>query len=176
MKSSLIPPLAVAMQMIFLCLLVICSAYSWRNELYSGKYTSLSVHFRRQQDGTATNTTLNSTLLEAEGIVKVAQEEARIRNAQLLSSPRRNKYEFRGGLTYIPKDNSTGTGVNDTVADAAALVTEAQATNGSITVSKRQATSYWMAGMTQNGGRHMLPILATRCGEASRIMVLLETE
>ncbi len=111
-----------------------------------------SLHIR--QDGRfSTNVTQNSTVLEAERIVKAAQEEARIRNKYLVEHVRKNKYEFRYGSAPTSKDTTTATGVNETVANAAALLTEYLARNGTtkMTLAERQASSYWMENMLQNG-------------------------
>ena len=74
-----------------------------------------SLHIRRQEGIISTNITQNNTLLEAERILKAAQEEARIRNKYLVEHVRKNKYEFRASPASLEPDNKTGTGVNATV-------------------------------------------------------------
>ncbi|KAL2060471.1 hypothetical protein VTL71DRAFT_9502 [Oculimacula yallundae] len=112
------------------------------------------LHIRRSL-GSRSNGTLNSTLFEAERLVELAQEEARIRNEYLVQHVRKNKYEIKDftASPMVSADLITGTGVNDTVARADALVTEYLAKNESRggTLLERQATSYWMENMVQNG-------------------------
>lgn len=129
---------------------------------------AINLKLRRQSSIFGNGTTIgsNSTIQDALDLVAAAQAESRARNKRLLSNPRTNKHTFHvvpptpGGPTSDP-DPRTGTGVNETVSDAAALVAEALATNGSIISSRRlhgpaahqsrQTSSYWMAQMTQNG-------------------------
>ncbi|KAK6535009.1 hypothetical protein TWF281_006307 [Arthrobotrys megalospora] len=109
-----------------------------------------------RQLGPSTNFT-NSTneLSEAELLVLRAQEEAGIRNKFIKKNVRRNKYEFpefnRGSI----EDDPLATGVNETIAEAAATVAEQIASNSSSTseniLEERQASTWWMEQMTQNG-------------------------
>ncbi|KAH8885881.1 pectin lyase-like protein [Thozetella sp. PMI_491] len=107
----------------------------------------------------ARNVTGNTTLAEAERIVLLAQEEARQRNERLVNNVRKNKYEFREALPAPPSPgDDSATGVNNTVATAAALVAEAQMMNETVSglLDARQAASYWMADMVQNGRSPMV--------------------
>lgn len=96
------------------------------------------------------NSSANWTLTEPERIVLLAQEEAQDRNARLLENPRRNLYDFHYGVTDLVKDPETGTGNNETIAIAAATVSESLAGNSTAGLSRR-AGPYWMENMVQNG-------------------------
>ncbi|KAF3932861.1 hypothetical protein ABW19_dt0210235 [Dactylella cylindrospora] len=115
-----------------------------------------------RQIGTVTNSTSNNSsnaLSDAEALVKAAQEEARKRNALLVENIRCNVYEIRSGAPpeIIVGSDPTGTGVNGTVAEAAAIVTESISLNSTANetsadpLEARQATTWWMEQMTQNG-------------------------
>ncbi|EEY19831.1 glucan 1,3-beta-glucosidase [Verticillium alfalfae VaMs.102] len=119
----------------------------------------------RQLRNSTTNA--NATISEAEQIVLAAQAEAR--GAQRPGScPMcgRNRYEFhsptpsKGLLSSSGDDNATG--VNETVAEAAAVLTEVMIQNGTLSVDDesaasdgplqaRQSGTWWLEGMTQNG-------------------------
>ncbi len=122
----------------------------------SEAFAPVVLHLRRQETTLRSNgTASNSTLQNAVNIVTAAQEECRAQNARLLANPRTNNHAFRVDSPDQGKDPVTGTAVNKTVADAAALVAEAVAKNGSLSARSvrfsRQASSYWMPQMTQNG-------------------------
>ncbi|KAH8895965.1 pectin lyase-like protein [Thozetella sp. PMI_491] len=125
---------------------------------------------RSRQSGNSTIASGNGTLSDAEQIVLAAQAEAAERNARLVAQPRRNRYEFRSPAAFrgAGADSSTGTGVNETVATAAVLLTETMAHNGFLIVRQtsnsgrqaeehapvltaRQQSTWWLEGMTQNG-------------------------
>lgn len=102
--------------------------------------------------------------------MRAAQAEAGARNAWLVAHARKNRYEFRGAAAPATVDNSTGTGVNETVAAAAALLTDALAKNGSLAVVRRSSSSdddagldarqgagWWMEAMVQNGAMPFAP-------------------
>jgi hypothetical protein len=117
-----------------------------------------TLHLRRQEGGgilsNGTAAGDNSTLARAADVVAAAQEESRARNARLLGAPRTNKNAFQVVAPSRAVDPDTGTAVDTTVAQAAAVVAEAMAQNGSIAargLGARQASSWWMAQMTQNG-------------------------
>ncbi|KAG7117994.1 Glucan 1 like protein [Verticillium longisporum] len=111
-------------------------------------------------------TTANATISEAEQIVLAAQAEAAERNARLVANVRRNRYEFHAptpskGL-LSPSGDDSATGVNETVAEAAAVLTEVMIQNGTLSVDDasaasegplqaRQSGTWWLEGMTQNG-------------------------
>ncbi|KAG4440073.1 hypothetical protein IFR05_004466 [Cadophora sp. M221] len=86
-------------------------------------------------------------------MVIAAQEEARTRNKKLVDHPRRNKNQFRNFAQPLAGDARTGTGHNATISRAAALVTDSLASSetASFAISERQAGSYWMAAMDQDG-------------------------
>ncbi|KAJ3493593.1 hypothetical protein NLG97_g4634 [Lecanicillium saksenae] len=120
------------------------------------------LHPRQDQEGfTASNVTSpgNDTLAAARELVKTSQTEARERNNRLLSNPRQNDYRLRFDTVRMPvelHENGTvalstydGTGVNGTVGAALALVTEADAKNGTMStlLPKRQAGKFWMESM-----------------------------
>lgn len=85
---------------------------------------ALRLHLRQHEGSLllSNQTTANSTIQKAVDIVTAAQEESRARNARLLASPRTNNYAFRVDAPSLGSDPTTGTAVNKTVADAAALV------------------------------------------------------
>jgi hypothetical protein len=137
-----------------------------------------SVLARREDGGGLTgvdNTTYtsdDSTLAEALELVKAAQLEQKQRNARLLANPRRNKIAFMSSgarTSLVDEDGTTagrsgdGTGVNATVAAAAALVAEASAKNSTIELVGRggsqlgKRSSYWMENMVQNGASPFAP-------------------
>ncbi|KAH9223997.1 pectate lyase superfamily protein-domain-containing protein [Leptodontidium sp. 2 PMI_412] len=93
---------------------------------------------------------------EAERIVREAQEESRARNTYLVNHVRKNKYElkdFSVSKADSAPDPLTATGVNDTVANAAAVVTKFLSLNDTMdrNVVPRQSSTYWMENMVQNG-------------------------
>lgn len=101
-------------------------------------------------------TASNGTMGEAERIVREAQEESRARNTYLVNHVRKNKYElkdFSVSKADSAPDPLTATGVNDTVANAAAVVTEFLSLNDTVdrNVVPRQSSTYWMENMVQNG-------------------------
>lgn len=118
-------------------------------------------HLPRGLEANSTNsnsTNSNSTLLAAEQLIKVAQEEARVRNAYLIAHPRLNTYKFRDFGVVRPIDDTTGTGNNASVAIAAVIVTDSLVSNGTLglkatgsNLEKRQTAGWWMEGMIQNG-------------------------
>jgi hypothetical protein len=119
----------------------------------------------------ARNVTANGTLAEAERIVLLAQDEARKRNDYLIHNVRKNKYEFReqAPARLLPGDENA-TGVNATIAKAAALVAEFRMMNESSVglVETRQASGYWMAEMVQNGRSPLVLDVAYKVSFLSR--------
>ncbi|KAF3940924.1 hypothetical protein ABW19_dt0203523 [Dactylella cylindrospora] len=128
----------------------------WHHYLPEPAQTTEPPTLSYRQLGPVTNFT-NSTnsLSDTELLVKAAQEEASARNAILVENVRRNNYEFRSFGQPPPEDDPLATGVNETVADAAAVVAEMISSNMSTVfdenLEKRQSTTWWMEQMTQNG-------------------------
>lgn len=130
---------------------------SWGDVLSPASHPDIDSWKARRQIASISsiNGTSNSTLSATERIVKEAQEEARIRNKFLVEHPRKNNYAFRNFPIANNKDNATGTGVNKSVSDAAALITDYLSRNGSVkpTLAERQTSSYWMENINQNYGK-----------------------
>lgn len=123
----------------------------------------------RQLLGNST-TIANATLGEAQRIVLAAQSEAAKRNARLVANVRRNQYEFRSPRQSkgpaSPAGDDTATGVDETVAAAAVIVTEALTRNGTFgadgaksdsPLEARQSGSWWLEAMVQNGESPFAP-------------------
>ncbi|KAJ6785862.1 hypothetical protein PWT90_10961 [Aphanocladium album] len=159
------------MRSIFCALLILLTGASalQHDRLFNHPAIGIS---RRDGIG-STNLTLkaNSSLAESLELVEAAQAEARSRNARLLGSPRRNKYELRsasaslsGPASYL-KENGTvqystydGTGVNGTVSAALSLVAEAFGANMTAPSNRLEKRGgYWMEQMVQNGASPFAP-------------------
>lgn len=84
----------------------------------------LGHHWKRQANSTLLHG--NSTLTEAELIFKAAQEEAAKRNKYIVEHVRRNRYSFGNslGAPNSSTADSPATGINQTVAAAAAIAAE----------------------------------------------------
>lgn len=122
---------------------------------------ALGHRWKRQANSTGLHDN-NSTLTEAELIVKAAQEEARKRNKYIMEHVRRNRYSFGNqapdlALVLPETGDSLASGFNQTVTDAAAILAEhiaaaeLEGNNSTVPLEKRQTSSYWMANMVQNG-------------------------
>jgi hypothetical protein len=128
--------------------------HHWKDEVMPASPPNIAAPHLNQRDGSNQSiASTNSTLTKLQNIVQAAQEEAAIRNKNLVANPRKNIYQLRDFAIPRPNDTTTGTGVNQNVANAAAFVTEYLSNNGSVkpTLVERQTSSYWMENMIQNG-------------------------
>ncbi|KAL2018129.1 hypothetical protein VTK56DRAFT_1259 [Thermocarpiscus australiensis] len=165
---------AVACFFVLLLFFQACLALEWH--LLVQETCAAPLLIRRGKGGLAslnstTGTSGNTTLAEALELIRAAQLEDKERNARLLANPRRNNLSFKtgGARTSQVQTNGTttarsgdGTGVNATIAWAAALVAEAWARNSTLALGSngsqlRRRSSYWMENMVQNGASPFAP-------------------
>ena len=123
-------------------------------------------HFARQFLNSTVST--NSSLEEARALVRLAQREADEKNAFRFKNPRLNEYYTNGTSDSAKRKRAFAADllqINETVADAAALVAEADAAiagelqsasseyfkkNGDV-LRKRAGAPFWMEGVSHTG-------------------------
>ncbi|KAK3296411.1 pectate lyase superfamily protein-domain-containing protein [Chaetomium fimeti] len=143
---------------------VIAVAISQASYHDENRHASWHAHYppgnrwKRQTSPNVTFSVDDNNSTEAKRIVKAAQAEAAKRNKYLVEHVRRNHYTFTASAKISSAggevNDTLATGFNNTVTAAAAVVAQSLSSGNKTTTAifdKRQASSYWMANMVQNG-------------------------
>lgn len=120
-----------------------------------------SLHSRDESLPALLSNVTEPQLRKAREIVEKAVEEAAVRNRKRLDNPLRNNYRLQDGTKIYSRDEAPALlPITDEIADAAALVAEAdvfgdnfELTNGSTFVrpETRQSKGFWMEDMKHQG-------------------------
>lgn len=120
-----------------------------------------SLHSRAENFPVLLRNVTEPQLRKAREIVEKAVEEAAVRNRKRLDNPLRNNYKLQDGTKIYSREEAPALlSITDEIADAAALVAEAEAfgdkfqlTNGSTIVQHetRQSKDFWLENMKHQG-------------------------